>query len=147
MKKQNLLDSFAVLAWLQNEPGAQAVEDLLVEAKRKHEKLLLHELNLAEVYYLSVRRVGEEQTRLLADQLATLPIQLIATTPDILWQAALVKAQYAVSLADAFAAATAMTFNATIVTGDPEFEAITDLVQIVWINGRSRRLRRRPPRR
>ena len=136
MKTRKLLDSFAVIAWLQNEPGAQTVENLLVEASRKNEKLLLQEVNLAEVYYLSIRRVGEEQTRVLAEQLLTLPIEVISTTTQILWQAALLKAEYSLSLADAFAAATAMASNATIVTGDPEFDAIAQLVEITWINGR-----------
>ena len=136
MKTRKLLDSFAVIAWLQNEPGAQTVENLLVEASRTNEKLLLQEVNLAEVYTLSIRRVGEEQTRVLAEQLLTLPIEVISTTTQILWQAALLKAEYSLSLADAFAAATAMASNATIVTGDPEFEAIAHLVEISWVNGR-----------
>ncbi|MFQ5684378.1 MAG: type II toxin-antitoxin system VapC family toxin [Candidatus Binatia bacterium] len=144
MKRKNLLDSFAIMTWVQDEPGAQTVEDLLVEANREREKLLLHEVNLAEVYYLSIRRVGEEQTRVLAAQLLTLPIQVISTTPQILWQAALLKAGYSLSLADAFAAATAIILDAIVVTGDPEFETIADLVGITWINGRRRRRPLRP---
>lgn len=128
-----MLDSFAIIAWIQDEPGAQTVEDLLVEANQKHEKLLLHEVNLAEVYYVSLRRVGEERTRSLAAQLLTLPIQVVSTTPEILWQAALLKARYPLSLADAFAAATAVTLDATVVTGDREFESVADLVEIHWI--------------
>jgi ribonuclease VapC len=144
VKRRKLLDSFAVIAWLQNEPGAQIVEDLLVEASQKNEKLLLQEVNLAEVYYLSIRRVGEDRTRGLADQLLTLPIEVISSTTEILWQAALLKAEYSLSLADAFAAATAMVSEATIVTGDPEFDAIAHLVEITWLNGRPRG--RRPRR-
>lgn len=121
------------MAWVQDEPGAQIVENLLVEAHRKHEKLLLHEVNLAEAYYLSIRRVGEEQTRSLAAQLLTLPIQVISTTPEILWQAALLKARYPLSLADAFAIASAITLDAAVVTGDPEFHAVAHLVDILWI--------------
>jgi predicted nucleic acid-binding protein len=133
VKRRNLLDSFAIMAWVQDEPGAQIVENLLVEANRKHEKLLLHEVNLAEAYYLSIRRVGEEQTRSLAAQLLTLPIQVISTTPEILWQAALLKARYPLSLADAFAIASAITLDAAVVTGDPEFHAVAHLVDILWI--------------
>jgi ribonuclease VapC len=136
VKTRKLLDSFAVIAWLQNEPGAETVEDLLVEASRKNERLLLQEVNLAEVYYLCIRRVGEEQARALAEQILTLPIEVIPTTTQILWQAALLKAEYSLSLADAFAGASAMVSDATIVTGDPEFEAIAHLVAITWLNGR-----------
>jgi ribonuclease VapC len=138
VKRRKLLDSFAVIAWLQNEPGAETVEDLLVEASRKNERLLLQEVNLAEVYYLCIRRVGEERARALADHLLILPIDVISTTPQIVWQAALLKAQYSISLADAFAGATAIVSDATIVTGDPEFEAIAHLLEITWVNGRPR---------
>jgi predicted nucleic acid-binding protein len=121
------------MAWLQNEKGAQTVENLLGSAKRTGEKLLLHEVNLAEVYYLTIRRAGEERAKSLGAQLLTLPIELIATTPGILWQTAALKTRHRVSLADAFAAATAIELNATVITGDPEFKPLGHLVEIVWL--------------
>jgi uncharacterized protein len=133
MKKRRLLDSFAVLSWLQGEPGASVVAELLAEAKASHERLLLHEVNLAEVYYLTIRRAGEDRARSIAAQLLHLPVRIVASTPEILWQAARLKAQHPLSLADAFAAATAILMDATIITGDPEFRAIDDLVDIRWI--------------
>jgi ribonuclease VapC len=133
MKKRSLLDSFAVMAWLQNEKGAQTVEDLLREAKKSGEKLLLHEINLAEVYYLTIRRAGDNQAKTIAAQIETLPIEIVSTTPEILWQAAHLKAQHKLSLADAFAAGTAMQLGARIVTGDPEFKSISHMVEILWL--------------
>jgi predicted nucleic acid-binding protein len=133
VKRRSLLDSFAIMAWIQDEPGAQTVEDLLVEARRKHDELFLHEVNLAEVYHLTIRRTGEERARRLADQLLSLPLRVVSSSLEILWQAALLKAGYPLSLADALAAATAMTLDAAIITGDPEFRAVADLVEIRWI--------------
>jgi predicted nucleic acid-binding protein len=37
------------------------------------------------------------------------------------------------SLADAFAAATAITMDASLVTGDPEFRSVANLVEIQWL--------------
>ncbi|MBI4572710.1 MAG: hypothetical protein HY713_05420 [candidate division NC10 bacterium] len=37
-----MLDSFAIMAWIQDEPGAQTVEDLLVQARRKHLEIAPH---------------------------------------------------------------------------------------------------------
>lgn len=133
MKKRRLLDSFAVLSWLQDEPGAPLVAELLAEANASHERLLLHEVNLAEVYYLTLRRAGEDRARSIAAQLLRLPLQIVASTPEILWRAALLKAKHPLSLANAFAAATAILMDAAIITGDPEFRAIGDLVEIRWI--------------
>ncbi len=126
------------MGWLQNEPGARVVAELLVEAKAKHERLLLHEVNLAEVYYLTIRRAGEDRARSLAAQLQRLPIQVVTSTTEILWEAARLKAKHSISIADAFAAATAIIMEATVVTGDPEFRAVAHLVEIHWIYPRSK---------
>ena len=47
--------------------------------------------------------------------------------------AARVKASYALSYADAFAVATAVRLQATVVTGDAEFACVEELVEIRWI--------------
>ena len=133
MKRKKLLDSFAVMCWLQDEPGARLVSELLAETKATHDRLLLHEVNLAEVYYLTIRRAGEDRARSIVAQLLSLPIEIITSTPEILWQAAILKAKHPVSLADAFAAATAIIMDAAVVTGDPEFRSIGDLVEIQWV--------------
>jgi predicted nucleic acid-binding protein len=43
------------------------------------------------------------------------------------------KARFPLSYADAFALATAVRFRARLVTGDPEFEAAEDLVEVEWL--------------
>jgi ribonuclease VapC len=131
--RTRLLDSFAVLSWLQDEPGASLVAQRLAKAKAGRERLLLHEVNLAEVYYLTIRRAGEDRARSIAAHLLRLPIQIVASTPEILWQAALLKARHPLSLADAFAAATALVMDASLLTGDPEFRAISDRIEIEWL--------------
>ena len=133
MKRKRLLDSFAVMCWLQDEPGARLVSELLAETEATHDRLLLHEVNLAEVYYLTIRRAGEDRARSIVAQLLSLPIEIIASTPEILWQAAVLKAKHPISLADAFAAATAIIMDAAVVTGDPEFRSIGELVEIQWV--------------
>lgn len=47
--------------------------------------------------------------------------------------AAWIKARYPISCADAFAVATATKLEATVVTGDPEFQAVSELVPVDWI--------------
>jgi hypothetical protein len=48
-------------------------------------------------------------------------------------QAAVFKASYRLSLADAFAAALAKEKKAELVTGDPEFKALEKEIKIVWL--------------
>ena len=49
------------------------------------------------------------------------------------WPAKEIKAEYAISYADCFSAATAIKLEATVLTGDPEFEKLRDIVQVRWI--------------
>ncbi len=43
------------------------------------------------------------------------------------------KAQYPISFADAFATATAIRMDAELLTGDPEFRRVEQLVKIRWL--------------
>ena len=53
-----VLDSFALLAYFRDEPGAEAVENLLVAASRKDTPLLMTEVNYAEVKYCLIKKNG-----------------------------------------------------------------------------------------
>ena len=55
MKKKTLLDSFAVLAWIQDEKGSHFVEELLYKAQENKEHLILNIINLGEIYYRCAR--------------------------------------------------------------------------------------------
>jgi predicted nucleic acid-binding protein len=49
--------------------------------------------------------------------------------------AAHLKAGFSISYADAFAAATAQMHHAILLTGDPEFKALGELLQVEWLAG------------
>jgi len=42
--------------------------------------------------------------------------------------------QYILSDADCFALACAVNHSATLVTGDPEFQTVSHLIEIAWIS-------------
>ncbi|MGB9890127.1 MAG: PIN domain-containing protein [Anaerolineae bacterium] len=54
---------------------------------------------------------------------------------DLTFAAAHVKAYHSISYADAFAAALARKHDATLVTGDPEFQKVEGLIRIEWLTG------------
>ena len=97
MNKPSLLDSFALLAWIQNEPGAQRVEDLLYASRDNKETLLMSIINLGEVYYRCARLKDLSFAKDLVGQLALLPIKVVSCTDDLVWQAAEIKAQHAMA--------------------------------------------------
>jgi predicted nucleic acid-binding protein len=131
--KRYVLDSFALLAYLQDEPGAQLVQDVLADESAK---VFLCTVNLGEVYYITYyityREQGEaeaEEALLIVEQL---PIEEVVPDRELILQAARIKASFAISYADAFVAALAERRQGTIVTGDPEFKQLAHL-SIKWL--------------
>jgi ribonuclease VapC len=52
---------------------------------------------------------------------------------NLIKEAAKIKSRYPLSYADAFAVATALRENASVITGDPEFKRVEGLVAIDWL--------------
>jgi ribonuclease VapC len=133
LTKNILFDSFAILKYYQDETGAEKVENLLRSAQRDLLKAFMSEINLGEVYYLTIRRIGLEPAKENLERLLNLPITIISPSSELIMRAAEVKAEYAISYADCFAVATAEQLSASIITGDPDFKKIEPLVSVDWI--------------
>jgi len=122
-----------MLAFLNRESGFEKVRALLQEAERSKGPLVMNEINIGEVYYMTAKDRSMELAEEFLHRLETLPIQPVSNSfPDIL-EAARIKAQFPISYADAFVVATAMRMNAVVVTGDPEFRRVERLVTINWL--------------
>jgi predicted nucleic acid-binding protein len=128
-----VLDSFALIAYFRDEPGAQTVEDLLVSAGKKDDPLLMSDVNYAEVKYSIVKKNGADAWAEAAKVLEGLPIDFCSTTRSLADTAADFKSRLKLSLADAFAAALAKEKKAEVVTGDPEFKPLEKEVKIHWL--------------
>ena len=128
-----VLDSFALLAYFRDEPGADAVESLLVTASRKDTPLLMTEVDYAEVKYTLVKKNGQAAWDEAAKVLQGLPIEFHPAGRELADLAADFKARVNFSLADAFAAALSKKHKAQLVTGDPEFKAVEKEVKILWL--------------
>jgi predicted nucleic acid-binding protein len=134
VKKRYLLDSYAVLAWIQDEKGAQFVEDLLYRARGNEDDVLLNIINLGEIYYRCSRVLDTGSARNMLEKIRLLPIKIISCPNDLVIEAAEIKAQYAIAYADAFALASGIREKACVVTGDPEFKAVEHLAEIHWLS-------------
>jgi predicted nucleic acid-binding protein len=133
VKKPSVLDSFALIAFLGRERGFEKVRALLHDVQASDSSLLMNEINVGEVYYLTAKERSLDTAERFLHVLETLPIQVVANTFPQVLDAARLKAQFPVSYADAFAVATAIRANATLVTGDPEFRSVSHLVEIHWV--------------
>ena len=115
-----LLDACALLAFFNNEEGADVVSGLLDSAKRGKITLSMNIANLIEVYYDRIRAVGsEEADTTIRNIYEDSPISIIGElNPAIVREAAYFKAAGKMSFADAILVATARYTGATVVTCD-----------------------------
>jgi predicted nucleic acid-binding protein len=131
-----VLDSFAIIAYLKDEQGADKVGELLNEASQGDIKLFMHVINLGEIFYIVFREEGETQAINVYSKVRQYLVEFVDDLSEpFLLSAARLKATYPIAYADAFAVATAIETNGILVTGDPELKPLeTDKkVEILWI--------------
>ena len=128
-----VLDSYALLAFFENEKGADKVADLIRQARDKDKPLLLTTVNWGEVLYIAARASGNPAAGKIEEIIDTFPIEIIPVDRDIAKIAAEFKATKKMSYADCFAAALAKLKKAELVTGDHEFRAVENEIKICWL--------------
>jgi len=130
-----VLDSWAIMAFFEDAPAAEAVERLLQQAVEGRHRLLLSAVSWGEIYYATMRAVSQEAAEQKAQEIASLPIEIVGVGEDLALtrQAAVFKATKRMSYADCFAAALAKEKKAELVTGDPEFREVEKDIKIAWL--------------
>ena len=131
--KTRVLDSWPIVEWIKEKQRvADLVEDLLAEAQTGTIRLLMSAINVGEVYYYLRKYGGQGLADSWRNSSTTLPLTIEVPTLAEIWDAALLKGQYPIAYADAFAAALAQKYRCPLMTGDPEFRSIPDL-ELDWI--------------
>jgi len=126
-----VLESYALVGYFWDEPGAAQVKTLLTKTVASDRPLHMTEVNYAEVKY--TLKDGPEAWAAAGRLLSGLPIEFHPVTRQLAEQAAEFKARYRIRLADAFAAALAKEKKAELVTGDPEFKPLEKEIKIGWL--------------
>ncbi len=132
-----VFDSNALIAHLENESGAARVKEVLEQAERGECTIGFSIINLGEVVYLVERERGLAKAHEVLAVIHSLPIALLPVDEAAVLAAAHIKANYRISYPDAFAAAAAQIYQATLLTGDPEFRTLEEgLIQIEWLSSK-----------
>lgn len=131
--KRYVLDSYSLLAYAEDEKGADAVEDILTKALDNQAEIFLSVINWGEMYYIALREGGKERAELYRETFARYPIAIVEANKELTLQAAHFKANHKISYADAFAAALAKNRKAVLVTGDKEFKSLENEIKINWL--------------
>lgn len=131
--KSAVLDSYAVLAFLFQEPGHEKVMALFEKAAESDKTLLIAAPNWAEVRYMVERKAGAAQWQEARAKLLGLPIEVVPVDQELAELAGEIKANKKMSLADCFAAGLAKQRKLEIYTGDLEFRSLESQLKIIWL--------------
>lgn len=128
-----VLDSHALIAYLEDETGAPRVKTLLAQAEKNQAEIFLAIINYGEVVYITEREQGLVAAQTVIAAIDQLPVTIVEADRKLTFAAASIKAKYPISYADAFVVALARTLDAKILTGDPEFQSLEKLATVEWM--------------
>jgi predicted nucleic acid-binding protein len=131
--KKYVMDSFALIAYLEGEESGKSVIPILEDALEGKADIYLSIINWGEIYYIALREGGEERAELYHNTISKYPITIVEANKELTLAAAKFKAHYKMSYADAFAAGLAEMKKATLITGDKEFKPLEKEIKILWI--------------
>lgn len=130
--KTVVLDAWAVMAYLEDEPAGEKVADIIADAHESNTPLLMTVVNLGEVWYIVAREASEPEADRCEKELRQLGIRFVDADWSLTQQAARYKSQHRMSYADCFAAALSKQRKAHLVTGDQEFTQVEGEISILW---------------
>ena len=119
-----LLDTSALLSFIEDEAGADRVEKAL-----KQSTTLIPWMVLLETYYITLQEEGQAEADRRIALIKQLKVKIVWDMDEpTLLTAGRLKADHRVSLADAVIAAFAIRRAAVLMHKNPEFEALTGLL-------------------
>jgi ribonuclease VapC len=131
--KPFIFDSHALLKFFQREEGHKKIIQLLEDIRKQGTPKYINAINVGEMIYVIKREFGDQKKVEVLANIERLGFTTLPVPNTLIFQAAEYKAIYSISYADCFILASAIEHQATIVTGDPEFTKVSDLVDILWV--------------
>ncbi len=131
--KAYVLDSWAVIAYLEDEPSAPQIADLIASANEEEIPVYMTVVNAGEVWYTIAREISEAEADSSIKELRDLRIQFQDVDWEITQEAARFKAQHKMSYADCYAAALAKSLKGELVTGDGDLKQIEKQLNVRWV--------------
>jgi predicted nucleic acid-binding protein len=129
--RRYVLDANALLGFFEARHGAaQKIRKLFDEARRQERPLLMSAVTWGEVFYIELRRHGETGAQQAESVLQELPIVVITVDRERASRVGALKQKHSLGYADAFAAELAIERGAWLVTADPEFFRVGQLLSI-----------------
>ena len=131
--KAIVLDSWAVIAYLEGEAAAEKVADHIADAHENEIPMFISVVNAGEVWYIIARETSVSDADRSITELRHLGIDFVDADWSLAHDAGVYKSKHKMSFADCFAAAVAKQNKALLLTGDPEFKQVEQEIAINWL--------------
>ncbi len=122
---------------MNEEKGSEKIGTIFYKANHGKINLIVHSINLLEIYYYLIRKQGIKQAETILDYINKLPITIEYNfNEELLKIAGKLKSNYKISLADSVAASLSISKKASLLTSDHhEFEVLQKRkeLNIEWI--------------
>jgi len=122
-----VLDTSALLTLIEDEPGADVVQDVLQRSREGKVAVLVSFMSFMEVHYITLQERDADEARVRVDLIMSLPVLRVESTESLGQIAGELKAEHRLSVADAWIAALAKDRNAVLIHKDPDFENVKSL--------------------
>src|SRR5512136_1852425 len=101
--KALVLDSWAVIAYLEDEPSGGQIADLIASAHEEEIPVYLCVVNAGEIWYIIAREISEDEANNSIKEIRHLRIQLVEADWELTQEAARFKSRNKLSYADCYA--------------------------------------------
>ncbi len=128
-----VFDSHALLAFLEDDRGADFVANALGMADQGSLECYLSIVNWGEVYYSILRAKGDRRAQEATFVLDQLPIEIVNMDLHLVRRASTIREQYRIPNGLCFAASLAASLGCPVMTGDLTFRRLEEEIQILWL--------------
>jgi PIN domain nuclease of toxin-antitoxin system len=129
-----VLDSSALLRYIDNEAGADRIEGILIDTVAGQAKVCISAVQWGEVAGNLRKRLGALQERRILSSFLPSESEIVAASAERAVRAAEIKVDRKIAYADAFALELAMeSADHVLVTADYGFKAVDDLARIEFL--------------
>jgi predicted nucleic acid-binding protein len=126
-------DASALLRYLDREPGFDRVAHLLKESARGKSELLVSAVNWGEIISVIYKTHGMSVAKSTSASMRALPINIVSVDANHAETAGILKQDFKLPYADAFAGALALAKGATLVTADFDFKPAAHAIKIEFL--------------
>ncbi len=131
--KRYVLDASSLLRFIEDEPGASRIEELLNQAQSGDARLILSAVNWGEVYYVVLRLRGEDEASTYSTKFRNLPVEVLDADWRRAESAGLFLERFKVPYADSFAGSLAADESGVLVTADYDFKNAADAITVEFL--------------